>query len=426
MTLRKPYTALALCMALLPCAVYAQTPASVPAKAAAPAPIKTAKPAPLDTFNYIIGTQDMGSYYQFTDESLLKEGGDAILNMGSNMIKISIGPSYVKARYLKAKDPSIRSITDLARTPEYKDVFNMPFSRYFMWTYCFSTYNQVTPFHGHMKPELLAKEYQEVYDLTKYLLTTYNGTGKIFYLGNWEGDWHLLSGAPVKKNKWEEDVNPDAPIGMIDWLTARQRAVDDAKKATPHQNVNVYFYVETNLVQKSIKKNQVTVASSVLHDVNPDFVSYSSHDSTNPGTDMHHDLPAALDYMQSKLTPKPGLPEKRVFIGEFSAKGRIFTPQQQDEYVRDQIATSIKWGTPFALYWAIYCTSPNDGCWMIDDKGVKEPIYYTYQHYYADARAYIAGFQSKNQRKPNDTEFQAFAYKWFTTPEKAPANKGQE
>jgi len=416
---RKSVPMFLMMMAVLLAGLYA------PAQTPGASPVKPAPKVPLDNFNYIIGTQVMGSYYQFTDESLLKEGGDQVQAMGSNMIKIAVGPSYVKDRYLKENDPNIHSITDLAKRPEFQSIFHMPFSRYIMWTYCFSTYGQVTPFHGHMKPELAAKEYQEMYDFTKYLLTTYNGTGKIFYLGNWEGDWHLLSGSPVKKNKWEEEVNPDAPVGMIDWLSARQRGIDDAKKNTPHQNVNVFFYVETNLVQKSIKKGQVTLSSAVLHDVNPDFVSYSSHDSTNPGTDLHHDLPAALDYMQSKLTPKPGLPEKRVFIGEFSAKGRIFTPAEQDAYVRDQIATSIKWGTPFAFYWALYCTSPNDGCWMIDDKGVKEPIYYTYQHYYADARAYVADFEKKNKRKPNDKEFQAYAYKWFTTPEKATEGKGQ-
>jgi len=381
----------------------------------------TAGAAPLDTLDHIVGTQVIGSAYQFTDESLLKEGGDEILAMGSNMIKVSLGPSYVKARYIKEQDPNIHSITDLAKRPEYKDLFNMPFSRYFLWTYCFSTYNHVTPFHGHMKPDVLAKEYQEMYDLTKYLLTTYNGTGKIFYLGNWEGDWHLLSGAPVKKEKWEEDVNPDAPQGMIDWLTVRQRAVDDAKKATPHIDVNVYFYVETNLVQKSIKQGRVTVSSAALQEVNPDFVSYSSHDSTNPDKDMHHDLPVALDFMQSKLTPKSGLPEKRVFIGEYSSLARIFDPQKQDTFMRDIIATSIKWGTPLVLYWGLYTNSVKDKCWLIDMDGVKQPAYYTYVNFDRDARAYVADTLKKTRHVPSDAEFRAFAYKWFTAPATQPA-----
>jgi hypothetical protein len=29
----------------------------------------------------------------------------------------------------------------------------------------------------------------QVYSLTRYLLTTYNNSGRTFFLGNWEGDW---------------------------------------------------------------------------------------------------------------------------------------------------------------------------------------------------------------------------------------------
>jgi len=299
----------------------------------------------------------------------------------------------------------------------------MPFSRYFIWTAAFSTQKRITPWHGPIKPDVQAAEYKEIYDFTKYLLTTYNDTGKTFFLGNWEGDWMLLMSVPefaTSVTKGKLDAPPDAVQGMIDWGITRQRAVDDAKRDTQHKNVQVYYYIEANLVQKSVKQGRVSVASAVLPAVNPDFVSYSSYDSTNPDKDMEHDLPAALDFMQSKLKPKPGLPDKRVFIGEYGAPTVLFTPEKQAQRVREVSAAAIKWGTPYVIYWELYNNELTDdkqqrGFWLIDDKDVKQPSYYTFQNYYADAKAYVAEFISKNKRQPSDKEFQRYAYTWLTT-----------
>jgi hypothetical protein len=382
--------------------------------------------APLDTYDYIAGTQVFSSSYHFTDKPLLVEGAEQINGMGSNMIKFILGPGYVKNRGGK-KDPNINSLTDLAQDAEYKKVFDMPFSRYFMWVYSFSTNGKIFPLHGPIRPEVLDQEYKEVYALTKYMLTTYNGTGKTFYFGSWEGDWQLIAGAKPEIKDMELrrviDPLPDSPQAMASWASTRQRAIDDAKRDTPHKNVQVWYYLETNMLQKSIKEGRVSVASAVVPLANPDFVSYSAYDSTDPDRDLHNDLPHALDYMQSKLKPKPGLPARRVFVGEFGAPTLHYTPQQQDARVRDVMATAIQWGTPFVLYWQLYNNElePNGtprGFWLIDDKGVKQPVYFTLQKYYADARAYVADFTKKNKRQPDDQEFERFAYQWFRTPVK--------
>ena len=40
-------------------------------------------------FNYVIGTQTVGSKYKFTDETMLVETAKQIKNMGSNLLKFS-------------------------------------------------------------------------------------------------------------------------------------------------------------------------------------------------------------------------------------------------------------------------------------------------------------------------------------------------
>ena len=69
-----------------------------------------------------------------------------------------------------------------------------------------------------------AKDYKEMYDVTRYFLTNYNNSGKTFYLGHWEGDGYL------KVNNWTTNPSPATIQGMIGWLNNRQKAVDDAKR----------------------------------------------------------------------------------------------------------------------------------------------------------------------------------------------------
>ncbi len=116
--------------------------------------------------------------------------------MGSNTIKFRV-----------------RSIGD-----DERRVFEMPFAHYVLWA-----------------------ETEELSELVRYLLKTYSGTGKTFYLGHWEGDWMLRVSGNTKD---EDNVTPAKIQKMIDWLNTRQRAVDDAKRVTPHSVVEVYHYTD--------------------------------------------------------------------------------------------------------------------------------------------------------------------------------------
>jgi len=125
-----------------------------------------------------------------------------------------------------------------------------------------------------MAARRLSAERQEIHDLANHLLRVYNGTGKSFYLGNWEGDWLLTHTDPNSAPTTEEVQS------MIHWANTRQQAVDDARRDTPHANVHIYYYVEVNRVRDAMN-GKVRVANKVLPRTNPDFVSYSSYDAQN-------------------------------------------------------------------------------------------------------------------------------------------------
>lgn len=360
----------------------------------------------VDAYNYVVGTQTIGAAYQFTQEPRLVETARAIRDMGSNTIKFSLAAD-------KNASPKPQSLTDIAQSdPAVKTVLHMPFVNYILWAYPLSTEG------NRFKAASLGNERQEMYDLTRHLLQTYDGTGKTFYLGNWEGDWHLTHLNP------NYSPTPTEVQNFVAWINAHQQAVDDARRDTPHKNVQVYCYLEVNRVVDAMQ-GKTRLSNAVLPKTNVDFVSYSSYDSL--GGDIGANLTKALNYIESQMPPKPGLTGKRVWIGEYGFPADANSPRQQDDRTRQVIRAGLAWGCPFVLYWELYNNevTPDGkqrGFWLIDDHNVKQPAYFTHQRFYAQARRYVAAFQKDHHRLPTRAEFGQTATAWLDTPT-APAPK---
>ena len=352
------------------------------------------------SYNYVIGTQTFDPAYNFTQEDRLVETAREILKMGSNTIKF-------KLPHDKIGDATPTSLTEIARSnPSVKTIFELPFSQILMWAY------PVRSLSGEVvNPQNLEANYREIYDLTHYLLTAYQGTHKTIYIGHWEGDWYLLHSNP------DYTPSPDEIKNMLAWINIRQKAVDDAKRDTPHKGVEVFNYLEVNRVQDAIA-GKTRLTNAVLPYTNVDYVSYSSYDSI--GGDIEAQLPAALDYIASKLPPKAGIPGKRVWIGEYGFPAISNSPFAQDEKSRRVMRVALNWGCPFVLYWEFYNNEvPNgvqQGFWLINDKNQKQPIYYTHQKFLSQAKNYVTTFQKTKGRVPNRDEFNRQANIWLNSP----------
>jgi hypothetical protein len=363
----------------------------------------------IDTTNYILGTQTFSPAYQLTDEAPLIETAGAILDMGSNLIKFRLSRDYFGGRNNAREETlGVDSLVQLVRDePTHRRVLEMPFAYYILWAYTFHGGWWADGFDADEQE----REYREIYDLARHLLTAYAGTGKRFYLGHWEGDWHLRQGYDAGD---DSVVKPEAVQGMIDWLNTRQRAIDDAKRDTPHEGVEVYGYCEVNLVRMALD-GRPCVTNSVLPHTNVDFVSYSSYDS---GVD----LGPALDCIAAKLAPKEGLPGKRVFIGEYGKPSLGSSPEEQDAHARAVIRSALQWGCPFVLYWELYNNEVDDqgrqrGFWMIDDQGVRQPVYETHRRYYEWARAFVADAVARTGEAPSEDALRAAALAECFAPE---------
>ena len=375
----------------------------------------------LERFNYVIGTQTFGARYQFTQKTRLVETAEAIRELGCTVIKFGLGAPY--AGYdrhgfgnVPEENPAIHSLVQLARDePSHRHVFDMPFANFIFWTHTFC--NNGKGWHNGFSKEAQDAEYREVYDLAAHLLKTYSGTGKTFYLGHWEGDG-MMRGTVDKAN--DAKVTPTAVQGMIDWLNVRQRAVDDARRETPHHDVQVWNYTEVNHVVIARDEGRPAVVNKVLPFVNVDFVSYSAYDTSNFPESKN--IKSALDYIESKLKPKPGISGKRVFIGEYSYEIlNQHTPQQQDELSRIVMRAGLEWGCPFVLYWEIYSNvvSPEGkqrGAWMIDDKGIKQPVFLTHQRFLQQARQYVEATIKKTGQPPTNEDYRRAAARFLDEP----------
>lgn len=370
-------------------------------------------------FSLSVGTQSIGVRYQFSDESALGESADQILALGSDTLKIAVTPKYADDYRLEA-DPAIESINDLVRAePDYLRVMDLPFRNVMLWVYPFSDSRSAFA-TGEISESEAEAVYEEIYAFTANLLERYSGSGKSFFLGNWEGDWHLL----LENYDYNLDPTPEAIEGAIKWFSLRERAIADARRDTPHHDVEVYYYVELNHVRKSMDDDRPTIVNEVLPHIRTDYVSWSSYDVTKPAVSMNPEkgrqrVLAALDYIEAHL-PESDIPGKRVMIGEYGFELSGFKDVDlQRKYTAAIMKWALEWGCPFILYWELYCneiepsTGEHRGYWLIDDHGNKQPIWYFHKEFLAKANAYVDAYKAKHGSLPSQATYNKAAAKWI-------------
>ncbi|HWW02602.1 MAG TPA: DUF2341 domain-containing protein [Candidatus Acidoferrum sp.] len=372
----------------------------------------------VDAYNLRVGTQTFAGLYQFTTNTLLVETAQAIRDMGSDVIKLYLGANY-PSQYRYNLAPNVTNLLTLARDDaSCHHTLDLPFRHIIAWAYPFS--NPDAPFgDGNYTAAEQANDYREMFDLTCYLLTNYNNSGKTFYLGHWEGDGYL------SVNNWQTNPAPAVVQGMIGWENTRQKAVDDAKAATAYTNVSVFYYAEANRVRDAMLNgptNNVRVINAVAPYVtNLDYLSYSSYDAMNLATS---ELYATLDYMEAHLpTNKVStIPGERIWIGEYGWGGSQTTAQQEPT-TRAYIQRLLNYGNkalPYILFWEIYNNEANQLFCLIDSNNVKAPSYYLHQRFVNNARLLTAQFKETNGRLPTDGEFVSLVSPMLNQPLAAP------
>jgi len=361
---------------------------------------------PLANYNFVLGTNAIGGKYKFTADSKILEQAKQIRAMGSNVLKISLGPNSPKTYELEIAGKQTTTLDLFKAHPDYRKVFDMDFKYIFAWVHTLTGIEWKKGINKEQEKVL----YDEMFQFVTYLLKEYNGSGKTFLIGNWEGDWLLHPNYNRNFTPTKEHID-----NMTKWFQIRQQAIDDAKKQSSTKNVEIYYYVEVNLVLKGLK-GEACIAQSILPNVNVDLVSYSSYEAIKNRTyaEKKEQLQKVFDYLEKQLQPKPGLPfSRRVYIGEYGYHAKVSDPEsfkKQYEETREIMKISLELNLPFALHWQMYNneyepTGESKQMSLINEEGKKMPLYHLHKKFYTEMNGYLNSYKAKHKRFLANADF---------------------
>ena len=196
----------------------------------------------------------------------------------------------------------------------------------------------------------LANEQEAVYDLCVHLLTTYAGTGKTFYLQNWEGDWQLLNSFVST-----DVVSPWTAARMASVFAARKAGVKAAGTAV---GVTIKFGIECN---RTLDPGGRRVIRDVAPVVRPDYISWSAYEAMTVGAVYTGTIEGANAYIADKMRKfharvQHYCPGIDIVIGEYGwPEAEINTTTYPvGSLIQNVLDVGEELGWTHALYWQVY------------------------------------------------------------------------
>jgi hypothetical protein len=334
-------------------------------------------------YSTLLGAANIdAAYYLNPNEDVLNDAQSQLDAVGSHTEKLELDQYDLNNTWSSATSkyawnsnwPAFNSSTTLVSMAQMAPL-TKAFSDPSISSYDLTTYSPNIPGGGDgtgywAKGMTTAQEQAETtsfYNLTKYLMQTYSGTGKSFYLSNWEGDGALVDALP------SGDTVPSATEvkGMIQWLNARQAGIDEARSqfATQDPDVKVYGTIEVNHVQAAMQGDVyngesgfATVTNDVLPYTTTDFVSYSSYDTQKNATGTYS-YANAVAYVAAHLpvTAINGQNTQSEYVGEFGLAENYSGSAEVNSTINNVINTATADGMPLAFYWEVYSNELNSG-----------------------------------------------------------------
>jgi len=329
-----------------------------------------------------VGVTHVAGKYHLTDKDFLNEGADQILALGSRVIKVwfwaGVSGRVPESYPYNSQWPKVEALVAGAKTPYFKDLFSKPFTTYIMVV---ASLGRDEPYwRKGITDEQKKDEQRQFYELAKYLLTQYEGTGKTFVLQHWEGDW-LVRG----NYKGDVEPAPAALANMVEWLNARQAGVNQARREVRQRGVHVYHAAEVNRVVQSMRTGLPNMVNKVLPYTPVDLVSYSAWDSATEHFRDPNVLREALDFIAAHVPDSADFGNRNVYLGEFGMPENVYSLDKIQQAIPSAVRTALNWGCPYIVYWQLYCNELKDpkavppvqnndvvrGFWLIRPDGTK-------------------------------------------------------
>jgi len=344
----------------------------------------------------VLGVVHVAGRYHLTDKDFLSEGADEILALGARVIKVWFYGKDDKrpagSYPYNSNWPKVESLVEGAQSPYYKALFEKPFHTYVLMV------TSLGRDDGYWRNGITEAQKQDerrqFYELARYFLTAYKGTGKTFVLQHWEGDWMVRGSFNGRADPTDEALH-----NMVEWLNARQDGVDRAKREVGQHGVRVYHAAEVNRVVSSMRDGSPNMVNRVLPHTHVDLVSYSAWDSATAHYADPNVLRDALDFIAAHVPDSQDFGSHNVYLGEFGMPENSFSLEQIQTAVPNAVQTGQEWGCPYLLYWQLYCNEQKDasvsppvksndavrGFWLIRPDGTKSPLWDYFHRLFAEA-----------------------------------------
>lgn len=301
----------------------------------------------------------------------LKDGCDVVWDLGLRAVKLYLTPDYATDYPLQtAWSATPTTLATLAATTQMATQLARN------WTHvaltCFTFANGSTNWwRATPSATKFAAEYTELRALAEYLLATYNGTGRVFVLQNWEGDWAFMDSTTV-----DTYVNARTVAYYAAFLATRQRAVEDARRAVA-SDCQVLHAVEVNRILDSrLYAHRRRILSSVAKRLRPDMVSWSAYDGTIVDQGGWGASTAAWEAATRPAMRKafgaiaaawPGVP---VQVGEYGLpENEVPVTHDMDAMLRVIDEEAAAAGVRLCLYWEVFSNEPGRDYQLVNPDG---------------------------------------------------------
>jgi hypothetical protein len=300
------------------------------------------------------------------DESVdvLNEGAQVLEKLGSRVFKGWL--SQIDRQYPFAEWPDFESPVSVMQHPRFQELLDRDFDTY-VFTGSAQTLASERGGGGYFYQEFTEAQARDeadaFYEVSKYLLETYDGTGTEFVFQNWEGDWIVVGGAG-------EPGPPDPAVleRAKRWFNARQRGISRARREV-ESDVVVLGACEINRVRQAMEDDEDWIVNTILPELSVDLVSYSAWDVCRPlladletpAEDARTEVRETLEYIHSHA-PAPdeytrkalGVDVKPVYVGEYGLPIREEGIDPTMRTVRIVTEEALDWGAPYTLFWQTY------------------------------------------------------------------------
>jgi hypothetical protein len=298
----------------------------------------------------MLGITHVGGLYRFaTPESelaaasFLVEGARHVWNLGARHLFAYLSPQY-RSDYSFDDFGGVEytSLAALAGSPEYQELFSLPFDTFVLTAYTFANWQWIQS-RGRADPVPIDAdgEREELAALVRHLLVSY--PEKSFILKNWEGDWQMKLSYDLDVVASEQEV-----AEFIQWMRARQDGVTLGRGSSGTQGVR--HAVEFNLIHHA-QRGLRSILASVIPEVNCDLIAYASWWSLARGPDVVRSVHDDITFIRH--LPGTGKP---LIVTEF---GLSYLEPQLGERTREAVNAFSLAEIPLAFYWQIFDNGPD-------------------------------------------------------------------